>query len=101
MKDQESEGKETTAESQGMAAGSSEPRAEELILSIYSQIKARSEAGEPFGHVVMSVSTYRLIQAYRARLGEMPEGQEDYLGRYELFGLPVLIDTIEGCRVVE
>ncbi len=78
-----------------------EPRAEELILSIYSQMQARHEAGEPCGQVVMSVVTYRRIQDYRARLGELPEGREDYLGRYELFGLPVLIDNIEGCRVVE
>ncbi len=78
-----------------------EPRAEELIISIYSQIQARREAGEPSGQVVMSLTTYRRIQAYRARLGELPEGREDYLGRYELFGLPVLVDDIEGCRVVE
>jgi len=78
-----------------------EPRAEELIISIYSQIQARREAGEQSGQVVMSISTYRRIQAYRAQLGELPEGREDYLGRYELFGLSVLVDDIEGCRVLE
>ena len=97
MKDYEADGMEV----QDSGIGATEPRAEELIISIYSQIQARREAGEPCGHVVMSVATYRCIQAYRARLGELPEGREDYLGRYELFGLPVLIDDIEGCRVVE
>lgn len=78
-----------------------EARAEELIVSIYSQVQELRAAGRAPGRVVMSLRSYRRIQEYRAHLGELPDGRPDYLGRYELFGLPVLIDEGEGCHVLE
>ena len=76
-----------------------EPRAEEHIISIYAQFRELRSNGDVPTRVIMSVDTYRVIQDYRSRLGELPQQEQDYLGKYELFGLPVMIDAVEGCRV--
>jgi hypothetical protein len=73
--------------------------AEEVLLEIYSQKTRIVESGGRPDRVVLSMDRYRLIQEYRARLGDVPPGMTDYLGKYELFGLPVYLDNDAACRV--
>jgi hypothetical protein len=35
---------------------------------------------------------YAIVQDYRARLGDVAEGREDYLERYAIFGLEILVE---------
>ncbi len=74
-------------------------RAEELIAFVLRQKLERGSAGEPPRRVVMSMGSYRKLRDYHARLGEVPEGMEDYIGRYRLFDLPIYIDNATTCRV--
>jgi hypothetical protein len=70
-----------------------EARAEEIIADIWRQIRDLHERGLKPDSVVLSPSIYRLIQAYRAGLGDLEEPGKDYLTRYAIFGLPVFIDS--------
>ena len=72
-----------------------EPRAEELLVEIYRQKRAAIEEGRTPQRVVLNRTQYDVIQAYHARLGEIPEGQSDYIGRYELFDLEICIEGVE------
>lgn len=56
-------------------------------------------AGRAVSRVVMSPEHYELIQSYRARLGDMPEGGVDYLDRYRLFDLDICIEREAELRV--
>lgn len=74
--------------------------AEELIADVYGRISRAREAGQATpSRIVMSVTNYRLLQSYRARLGETPDPSLDYLGKYELFGLPIFIEEEVDLRV--
>lgn len=79
-------------------------RGEELIAQIYAQVVAlrSSRGGVPTatpGRIVMSIDHYRLLQDYRARLGDAPSPGLEYLGRYELFGLPIYINDEAEPRI--
>ena len=41
----------------------------------------------------MTMETYRVIQQYHARLGELPDGATDYIGKYRIFGLDICIEN--------
>ncbi len=62
-------------------------RPEELIVEVYRQYREQIEAGGRPTRVLLTTSQYNLLQSYRARLGEMPDNQLDYLERYAIFGL--------------
>lgn len=67
-------------------------RAQQTIAVVYGLIAARRGEGTAATGVVLSPRMAEELEGYRARIGELPGGG-DYLGRHELFGLPILIDT--------
>ena len=69
-------------------------RAEELIVEIYRQRSELAGQGKRPGRVVMSASHYKLLQAYRARLGELTSQNSDYLETYEVFDLEICVEEI-------
>lgn len=73
-------------------------RAEEIIAAVYARIAALRTDGRTPTAIVLPTAQYRTLQRYRSRLGDVPEGRVDYLGRYQLFGLPILCDG--GSRIV-
>lgn len=73
-------------------------RAQEIILDVYRQ-RSRLAGGERPQRVIMNVEDYRLLQRYRALLGDAPDGRVDYLERYRLFDLEILIEQIGAPRV--
>lgn len=78
---------------QGDPSGNEPPlRAEELIAEIYGKITALRETGRDARAIVLPIHHYRILQEYRAQLGEVREGFVDYLGQYELFGIPIYTD---------
>lgn len=75
------------------------PSGPEVVAFVYSLIdRARLSGQRPTG-VVLPKAWHGAVQRYRAELGELPDGQRDYLGRYELFGLPVLTDICDEARL--
>jgi len=74
-------------------------RAEELIMRAWTQRKELILGGKKPSRVVLSKTSYGLIQEYHRRLGFLPEGVEDYITRYSLFDLPFFLDETEECRV--
>jgi hypothetical protein len=75
-----------------MSCSSEPPRAEEIIAELYGRIARIRENGKTVNAIVLPVALYRLIQEYRGRLGETREGLPDYLGKYDLFGIPIYTD---------
>lgn len=73
-------------------------RAEEIIAAVYGRISGLRRKGSNPTAIVLPVSYYRVIQEYRGNLGDAPEGMPDYLGKYELFGVPLYTDT--GTEIV-
>ncbi|POR04659.1 hypothetical protein AU468_03015 [Alkalispirochaeta sphaeroplastigenens] len=69
------------------------PRPEEVIAAVYGRISTLREAGKTPSSIVLPPALYRIIQDYRARLGESPREVPDYLGKYEMFGLPLYTDS--------
>lgn len=78
-----------------------EPRAEAIIAEIYRQLKEFQEAGKSPTSVVMSMDQYRKIQRYHASLGETPAPAFDYISKYSVMGLSILIDNDSELRVSE
>lgn len=72
------------------------PRAEEIIAELYGSISRVRETGKSVTAIVLPMSLYRVIQDYRGKLGETREGQPDYLGKYDLFGIPIYTDGGEN-----
>lgn len=68
------------------------PPAQEIIAAIYRQISSLRENGRKPSAIVLPVSYYRAIQQFRGSLGEVPQGLPDYLGKYDLFGIPLYTD---------
>ncbi len=68
------------------------PRAEEIIAEIYGRVVHVRETGGRVTAIVLPMDLYRTIQEYRSRLGEAPGGFPDYLGKYDLFGVPLYTD---------
>lgn len=79
--------------------GSSELRAEELILEVYRQRQALVGAGTSPARVIMSRAHYDAIQRYHAMLGDLPEGSSDYIDRYRLFDLEICVEDVDAPRV--
>jgi hypothetical protein len=73
----------------GRAGDEERLRAEEIIAGIYARLREVRAAGKRPTAIVMPVTMYRTLQAYRAQLGEVRQGLPDYLGKYELFGVPI------------
>ena len=59
---------------------------------MYGQIHALRQQGRVPTGIVLPHNLYQVIQEYRSGLGEVPGGLPDYLGRYDLFGLPIYTD---------
>lgn len=64
-------------------------RPEEIISEIYGRIHALREAGRSIRAIVLPIDLYRILQRYRVSLGDHPAGMPDYLGKYDLFGVPL------------
>lgn len=75
-------------------------RPEEIIVEVYRQKTERQKRGDTPSRVILSGSQWDEIRRYKARLGELPDAALDYLGEDHLFGLEVLIDSVESCRVL-
>ena len=75
------------------------PRAEEIIVDIFRQIQELREAGRKPGGIFLSRETYRHIQLYRTAVGELEDASLDYLGKHDLFNLPVFIDETVAWKV--
>lgn len=82
-------------------SGSEEPRAEAIIAEVYRQLKEKQEAGQSPTSVVMSMDAYRKIQRYHATLGETPAPAFDYISKYSVLGLSILIDNDSELHVSE
>ncbi|MDA3948646.1 MAG: hypothetical protein PF508_05410 [Spirochaeta sp.] len=67
--------------------------AQELIAGIYGRLCSLRDADKEATAIVLPPDSYRLLQEYRNNLGEVPAGLPDYLGRYDLFGIPLYTDT--------
>lgn len=74
------------------------PRAEEVIAAVYAQLCTVREGGRRPSAIVMPPALYQVVQRYRALLGDVPDGLPDYLGKYDLFGVPIYTDG--GERIV-
>lgn len=99
-----SENERETAGSGDVESGESareveEPRAEAIIAEIYRQLKELQEGGENPTSVVMSMEQYRKIQRYHATLGETPAPAFDYISKYSVMGLSILIENDSELRV--
>ena len=92
---------ERSAQQEEAAQPDEEPRAEALIAEIYRQFRELQDRGRSPGSVVMSMDQYRNIQRYHASLGETPAPAFDYISKYSILGLPVLIDNDSELRVTE
>lgn len=79
-----------------MSCSKDVPRAEEIIAELYGSITRIRETGKPVTAIVLPISLYRVIQDYRGTLGETREGLPDYLGKYDLFGIPIYTDGGEN-----
>ncbi len=75
-----------------MSSSREVPRAEEIIAELYGSISQVRDTGKVVTAIVLPVPTYRILQEYRATLGEIREGLPDYLGKYDLFGIPTYTD---------
>jgi len=67
--------------------------AQALIAEIYGRIYSLRNEGREATAIVLPPAQYRLLQEYRANLGDVPAGLPDYLGRYDLFGIPLYTDN--------
>ncbi|AHC15480.1 hypothetical protein [Salinispira pacifica] len=74
-------------------------RPEELIAEIYRQLHEAQSRGKNPDTVLMSLDQYRLLDWYRNFLGETPEGGAEYLEKYAVFGLEILIEQVESPQV--
>ena len=77
------------------SAGADEREAMRLIADVYARIVEVRDRGMQPTKGVLPPRAYKLVQAYRAGLGEVADGLPDYLGRYELFGVPIYSDTTD------
>ncbi len=74
-------------------------KAEELIVEVYRQRSELVGAGQEPVRVVMCADHYKLIQAYRDRLGELASSEIDYLDPYRIFDLEICVEEIETPNV--
>ena len=74
-------------------------RAQELLVTLWRQISEMRKAGETPVRVVLDPSDYTAIQNYHAHLGTLPNKELDYISKYELFGLPVFVESASAPTV--
>jgi hypothetical protein len=70
--------------------------AQELIATVYGRIRQLREEGKEATAIILPPEQYRVLQEYRGRIGDVPEGFPDYLGKYDLFGIPLYTDQRES-----
>jgi len=70
-------------------------RAKEHIVEIYRQRSELIEAGLTPVRVVVSPGHYKVLQAYRGRLGDLDGPVIDYLDPYRVFDLEICVEDIE------
>jgi hypothetical protein len=66
--------------------------AQEIILTVWKQKNEMIEGGTQPTRLIMSAADFEKIREYKARLGELPQPEMDYLQEEALFGIPVFID---------
>jgi hypothetical protein len=76
-----------------------QPRPEEIIAELWRQLREMRAAGKKPEKIIMSVETYRMVQAWHAVLGELSDPSRDYITRHTIFSLPVFIETGAQTRV--
>ena len=57
------------------------------------------EAGTKPRPLVMSAEDFEKIREYKARLGDLPNPDMDYLQEEALFGIPVFIDDTREVKI--
>ncbi len=76
--------------------GDQDRQVHELIAQVYGRISTLREEGKEAMAIVLPPHQYRLLQEYRRRIGDVPGGLPDYLGKYDLFGVPLYTDQREN-----
>ena len=74
-------------------------RPEEIIVELWRQIRELREAGRTPKKIILSPEDYRLIQAWHAVLGELPDPSKDYITKDSIFSLSVFIEDGAMARV--
>jgi len=93
--------KPTTPVDNGTDMGDEKPldetvrAAQELIAAVYGRIVSLREQGKEATKIVLPPRDYQILQEYRRTMGDVPQGLPDYLGRYDLFGIPLYTDSRE------
>ena len=67
-------------------------RPEEIVMELWRQIRELREAGKIPEKIILSPLDYRLVQAWHAVLGELPDPSKDYITRHSIFNIPVFIE---------
>lgn len=76
-----------------------DPRA--LIAEVYRQILLLKESGKTPQKIFLHASQYQMIKWYRELLGSQQSDFPDYLGEYELFGVPIYAHDLLDQIIVE
>lgn len=76
-----------------------DPRA--LIAEIYRQILIIKESGGTPQKIFLHSNHHQLLKWYRELLGSQQSAFPDYLGEYELFGVPLYAHGFEDRVIVE
>jgi hypothetical protein len=73
--------------------------AEEIVLSVWKMKKKMLDSGQTPRRLVISGLDFKKVQAYKERLGELPNPDMDYLQEESVFGIPVFIEECSPPRV--
>jgi hypothetical protein len=76
-----------------------DPRA--LIAEVYRQILLLKDSGKTPQKIFLHASHYQLVKWYRELLGSQQSDFPDYLGEYELFGIPIYAHDFPDRIIVE
>lgn len=79
-----------------MSSSNQALRAEEIIAELYGSISQLRGTGKVVTAIVLPAQMYHTLQEYRGTLGDIREGLPDYLGKYDLFGIPIYTDGGEN-----
>ena len=67
-------------------------RAEDIIAQVYKHKTELEAQGKKPERIVLTRAQYELVQAWHLGLGLPPPGLQDYVSRYEIFGIPIFIE---------
>lgn len=73
---------------------------QEIILEVMKARNDRVAAGLKPTVVILSKSRYQELMLYHASLGDMPEGQPDYISKDTLFDLNICLDSSVDFKVL-